>query len=548
MSFRTSLSLLTPKILTLKNSLFSSHRSFLQRFILFTGSLLVLGWLPTAIFLSVKDSLQTFAGDTNPTALLELIATTFASILFIAACIHALQIFFLSRENELFLLSPISKQDFFIGRYLENCFAASWIILLLFLPIFYGYASHIHASWIFILEGTVYFLLLILTECALAIAVVVILSLIYTARRLKELFIIIALAFIFFLHFYSKSTEFVFPKITNGAVENFEESLRTWHHDISLRTKKLFSLPLIEFEKGDSERSISLFVALIALWGVTFGASFRIFSDFYQFSDSLERWQQSKKIYARSWFRRPPTLFAGMFQKDLHLFLRDIAQPVQLILFVIIAGITMLSFRQTSLFKNVLGGDELVFNDIIFAVGIMSHLLLTVLFAGRFVFPALALEEESRWLIKSSPISSLFFVSKKFQSQVILSLTILVPLYCVLGFLSDLPTNRLITGAFLASISICGITAIAVGSGGLFARFLANNLGSGVSTLGSFVFMTVSLLVMPLCLVFSISIASFYSLVFSNSLSFDGLVCCIVYATIVRLIGGVFLRRASLLW
>jgi hypothetical protein len=547
MLIRTAFTLLKPKILTVKNSIFKNG-SLAQQCLIILGTILVLAWLPTAIFFSVRDSLNTFSNGSNPVGFLELIVTTFVSILAIAACIHALQIFFVSRENELFLLAPLSKAEFFLGRYIENCFAASWILFLLFMPMLYGYASHIKADWNFYILATFYFIFLVLIESALSIATVILLAKIYPARRLKELFIIIALVFIIFLHFYSKSTEFVFPKIHNGNVEQFEETLKNWHQQISQRSKKLFSLPLLELEKNNASNSISLFCALSALFGLSFAASFRVFSDFYEHSGSLERWQQAKKPKRRFWLQKPRSIFLGFFQKDIHLFLRDLAQPVQLILFIAIAGVTLLSFRQSTLLKGALGGDALIFNDIIFAVGILSHVLLTVLFAGRFIFPALALEEESRWLIQGSPLSGMQFVKAKYQSQTVLTLIVLVPLYIVIGFLSDLTIERIYTGAALSTLSILGIDAIALGSGGLLARIFHNNLANMTSTLGSFVFMTVSLLVIPLCLVFSISVASFYSLLLTESLSFNGIVCCVVYGALIRLVGGFFLRRAARLW
>jgi hypothetical protein len=547
MVLRTAITLVKPKVLSLKNSIFKTG-SWAQQALIILGTIIVLAWLPSAIFFSVRDTLKEFSSDLQPGGFLELIATTFASIFMIAACIHALQIFFVARENELFLLAPLTKAAFFGGRYLESCFAASWVLLILFLPMLYGYAAHVHAPWHFYVFSTLYFIFLILIESAIAIGFVVLLSRIYPARRLKELFIIMALIGVILLHFYSKSTSFVFPTIHDGNIEAFQETIRAWHKSIAARSGQFFSLPLITLQRGAFFETIALFCGLGALWGLSYAASLRIFSDFYELSNALERWQHVRKPQQTFWLQKPRSLFLSFFQKDLHLFLRDIAQPVQLILFVAIAGVTLISFRQSSLLKGALGGDALLFDDIIFTVGLLGHILLTVLFAGRFIFPALALEEESRWLIQGSPISGLDFINAKYCSQSVLTLIILLPLYVVIGFLSDLSLERITIGAVLSTISILGIDAIAIGSGSLLARLWSNNLGATTSTLGSFIYMMVSLLILPLCLVFSIGLASFYSLLVADSLSFNGIVCCIIYASIIRLVAGFFLRRASQMW
>ena len=541
-----ALKLLSPKILTLKNVLARRSRSY--QLLVIGGTLIVITWLPISIYLFVVEGLRNISDARQLEGIIELIFTTFASILLVAACIHALQVFFLAKENELFLLAPIPKNQFFQAKYIENCFAASWILLLLFLPILAGVGTVAHAPWYFFPLCIGYFAFIIFVLCGLAIGAVILTARIYPARRLRELFIIIALLVVVGLHFYTRSTDFVIPHVDNGNIEAFESTLLAWKKHFAIRSQDMLSLPIRFLLQKNRIGCFYIFLGLTILGRFVYAASFRIFCDFYEPTELIERWQQVKKPKNRYWYRKPPDLFYSMLQKDLHLFLRDLAQPAQLILFIAIAGITLISYRQTALLKQSLGGSELVFGDILFGLGIFSHLLMAVLFAGRFIFPALSLEAESRWLIDSAPMDISRFIRAKYQTQTLLSLCILLPIYISLALMTDIPLDRMLAGIGITSISVGGIVAIAVGSGSLLKALGGDPLVSSAGAVGSFIFMVVSLFLIPACMAVSLAIAVLCSVKIYGAIDPSGLVYCGTYATIIMVLSRYILKRAATKW
>ena len=546
MILRTAVSLLKPKILSLKNSLFFG-RPIWYRFILCLGTALIIVGLPTSVYFSLIESLAQFQGNFKPEGLFEITATTFAGLLFIAACIHALQIFFLASDNELFHVAPIPSRALFLGKFMENAISASWILLLIFVPIFFSIGTVAHAPFHFYGITLAYLLLLTVLLSTLSIGIVIVLSQIYPARRLREAFILLAICGVVALHLYDRSTDFIPLQHDDGSIQDAGKLLTYWHSQIAKRAEGIFSYPLrIAFTKPLAE-SIQFLIAFAITSVLSYSASFRVFSDFYQPNNLLERWQQAKKPKKISWFRRPPATLWGFLQKDLHLFLRDLAQPVQLLAFIGVAGITILSYRQSAQLKNALTGSDFELHDVLFGLGLFSHLLLTVLFAGRFIFPALAMEEECRWLIGAAPVDGKKFVAIKFLSYGILSSAILVPLYVTIGCMTDLPFHQLFIGTVIGLTTTLGVSALAVGSGGFF-RLRGDPLQSAGGTMGSFIFMTGALLVVPMLMVAALSIAVLFSIVTTGAVAVNGALYCGIYGLFLWILGGIFLRKASRQW
>ena len=541
-----ALKILAPKFLTIKNILV--HQTWGYRVLVVGGSSFVLLWLPISIYFFVLDGLHSITNPRQVEGVMELIITTFTSIFFIAACIHALQVFFLAKENELYLIAPIPQGQFFLAKFLENCFAAAWILLLLFLPMLWAVGVIAHASSLFFIVSPLYLFCIIIGLSAVAIGFVILMARIYPARRLRELFIIGALLTVGLLHLYTRSAEIVLPHVDNGSIQAFEQTVSIWKNRLLVRSQDFLSLPIRMSLGNNRLRIFELFLAFSIIARFMYLAAFRIFCDFYEPSELIERWQQAKKPKRRFWFRTPPHRLYAMIQKDLHLFLRDLAQPAQLILFVAIAGITLVSYRQTAQLKLSLSGSELVFSDILFGLGIFTHLMMTVLFAGRFIFPALSYEAESRWLLDSSPIPPSELIRIKFLTQAILSLVILLPIYWTLACITDLPLNRIIIGTVITATSIVGVVSIAIGSGSFLKLLGGDPLASSISAMGSFIFMTVSLFLIPTCMAASLAAAVLYSASFTDLPGSAGLIYCIAYAIIIRFLGAFFLSRASRLW
>jgi ABC-2 type transport system permease protein len=117
---------------------------------------------------------------------------------------------------------------------------------------------------------------------------------------------------------------------------------------------------------------------------------------------------------------------------------------------------------------------------------------------SRFVFPSVSLEGNTFWLIQAAPISLRELLKAKFKSW-------LTPVSCIGGvvFISgamalnaDVP---LVLASCAAGIIIChGLVGIGVGLGALFSHFEWEHSTQISTSMGSFIFMLVSMIFLGL--------------------------------------------------
>ena len=538
--------LLKPRYLSVKNSLTKSRHRLSFIILIIMG----LVGIPYSTFQMIVEFRQVVNSDQTLLSVVELLLVTFFSVQFLSSAIHSLQSLYLSRDTELILASPISKLRIFISKYIENVFASSWILILLIFPICFG-IIHSRIS----LAGSICLILClilaILTISALGLTTTVILSRLYPARSLKELFLLCAIALVVVLHQYGQSNAIFLPQFKDGKFEHIQSSIETWQKKISEQSKGIITYPLKQelnipsFESRSN--SIFLFISLLI---ISLLAAFRIFTDFYSPSDILDKWQTKQRSRNGYWLRIANSRLISFLQKDLHLFLRDLAQPVQLILFLAIGGITLLSLKQTEQFKMFLTGDTAWWEPFITTIVILCHLLFTVLFCGRFVFPALALEDESDWLLKQSPITPVTFVKLKYFSLLSLTLIILLPTYLALAFATNISVPTIIQGMIFSTIHITTVTACAIGTGGTLPLFRFEHLGQITSGIGSFIFMLSSLLIIPILIGLSFVVAVFTNAVLSKAgyPTITDYIFLLIYSILSYLVIVWFLKQASKRW
>ena len=121
----------------------------------------------------------------------------------------------------------------------------------------------------------------------------------------------------------------------------------------------------------------------------------------------------------------------------------------------------------------------------------LAFFVLTAI-TGRFAFPAVSMEGEAIWLIRSGPISPRFFLRIKF-------LIYLLPLM-VLTLLLIISTNMLLNVVPFMMILSCmntffmvpGVVALGIGLGAAFPSFKSENPSQTVTSYGGLLFMIYS--------------------------------------------------------
>lgn len=230
-------------------------------------------------------------------------------------------------------------------------------------------------------------------------------------------------------------------------------------------------------------------IALVALFMVARLAAFAYRDGWIRALDSgtpkLER-----KAKPLSWWEKPYHWFGrggSVMIKDNRLLMRDPSQWSQLLVLVALAGVYLVSVGSTSV--NVQR-----FKD---AIGVLNLSFLSFLLAGigiRMAYPAVSLEGEGFWLLRTSSLRSRDIVITKFLHTLPLMLTLGVGIGVATALMIDLSPTLAIASPIAGFCSAMVISALGVGLGAAFPRFDATNPAEIPMSSGGLLYMTMSLM------------------------------------------------------
>src|SRR6266480_3600213 len=147
--------------------------------------------------------------------LLLIILLTFLSMLLFSNLITALSTFFLARDLDLVLSTPIPIGSFYYSRLITTTVNSSWMVLFFSLPIFVAYGSVFGGGMPFYLWVLVIVPLFLIIPASLGILITHLLVYCLPARRIRDILLFIGLfAFvgIYFLFRFSQPARLVQPE------------------------------------------------------------------------------------------------------------------------------------------------------------------------------------------------------------------------------------------------------------------------------------------------------------------------------------------------
>lgn len=177
---------------------------------------------------------------------------------------------------------------------------------------------------------------------------------------------------------------------------------------------------------------------------------------------------------------------AGVAVKDTRLLLRDPTQWSQLLVLIALAGVYLVSTSSVDVtlqqFRDVLGTMNVAFLGFLLAgVGV------------RIAYPAVSMEGEGFWMLRTGPMGSFNIVMTKFWH----ALPIMVILGTGLGYVAARLIDVSPTLAFVSPIaglsSAIVVTGLGVGLGAAFPRFDATNPSEIPLSPGGLLYMTLAL-------------------------------------------------------
>jgi ABC-2 type transport system permease protein len=235
-----------------------------------------------------------------------------------------------------------------------------------------------------------------------------------------------------------------------------------------------------------------------ALAGIVIGewACSRIYYAGWSRSQEGKKARLSRSRPADLFFRFAVLPFRGrmraIVEKDIKLFFRDTSQWSQLFLLLALAVVYIYSFKLLPLERSPL--PTVFIQNLISFLNLGMVGFVTSAVAVRFVFPAVSLEGESFWIIRSSPLPLKDLLWAKFWSSVLPLLVLSEVLIVLSNILLKVSGVMMAIGVATVALMTFGIAALGVGMGAVFPRFRHENVAQIPTGFGGIAYMIVTML------------------------------------------------------
>jgi ABC-2 type transport system permease protein len=488
--------LLKPRIWPLTNrSIRKGARGSALKLIIF-GTIGMLFWL---VIFAVSLRVLTYFRSIEDIGLIlgyklmsMILIVSFALLIF-SSILTSLSKLYLSRDLQLVHSMPVSSYKIFISRWIDSTVESAWMVVIFTLPVFLSYGIVYQAGAFYYTNTVMALLPLTINASALSTVMVMVAVIIIPASRLKS--IVIFLGILFFVVIYlairlSRPELLVDPEVFD-TVMVYVTSLQTpsspvlpstWAYDsVRAGLSGAFGSGLFHTALSWSFAVVMVFVMIVVADAIYFKG----------FSKTQTASVRLFKNRAAGWkyFNFLPGPIKSFTIKEIKTFLRDQTQWSQLFLIAALVVIYVYNFKVLPLDKSPI---KTVYLQNLFSflnMGLAMFVLTAI--SARFAYPAVSLEREAFWLVKSSPLSLKAFLWIKFFIYyfplLILTEVLIIATNLLLSVTPFMMALSTITVFFL----VPGIVAMGIGFGAAYPDFKAENPTQTVTSFGGLVFMIV---------------------------------------------------------
>jgi len=493
--------LLLPKWFGLRNRFRFRLKGELSRSLVLVGVIAIF-WV--CIYLLFTSFLYQFKiveefGEILPGKILSMIFLFFLGILMWSSLLTSFGVFFMSADLQLLRAAPVSEDAIYLARLAETTINASWMVLLFGLPVFIAYGTVFEG-------GIVYYLIVIaantsfvIIPAVLGVGLTMLLVNIFPARRAKDVLMIVSLIFFagLILTFRILRPERLLDPDASTSLLDFFRAMRAplspllpsqWAAE-SISTFIVGTLTYDPFWLGMLVIT-SMAVVVLGMWisGRTYGYGFtktqEVRRSRFSRSTMLDR---AIKLYGFLF----PRQLKQIISKDVKTFVRDITQWSQIFLLLALVVIYVYNFRVLPLAGTYVPTVYLTNFVSFLNLGLSGFVISAV--AARFVFPAVSLEGNAFWLVRSSPLGLKGFLWSKFWISFFPLLVLGETLIILTNLLLD--AHPLITwvGVITIFFVTLSVTGLGIGIGATFPKFQWENVSKIPASFGGIIFMVLAI-------------------------------------------------------
>ena len=487
------LTLMSPKWLTARARAAQGERGRGARW----AVMAVVGFLFWAVaFGLLYRVLRYFAGVEEIGALLAgrllgVLLLSFASILLLSNIIAALSSFFLARDLDLLMSSPVDWLSLYGSRLFETAVHSSWMVALLSVPMLAAYGIAFDGGLGYVLMAVAGFVPFLIIPAALGSAITLVLVNVFPARRTRDILSVIgvlAAAGLVVLFRLIRPEQLARPEGFRSLVE-FISILRgssspflpsDWLQRVLMGTLT---------GRGD-------LLPLYVLWSTAAGlVVLGALLHWKLYAVGFTKAQEGAQRFAREGAgTRVLRLVLGplgvlrreLVLKELRLFFRDSTQWSQLILLAVLVVVYVVNIRYLPLTGD--GMTFLIVNIIPFLNLALSGFVLASI-AARFLFPAVSLEGRTWWLLRSSAMSMRDLLWAKYWTGTLPLLVLAVGIVAVTNVMLQVSPFMFFISIGTITLMTFAIASLAIGFGTLYPRFESENAAQIPTSFGGLLFM-----------------------------------------------------------
>lgn len=434
--------------------------------------------------------------------LLNTFFLTFSVMILLSAIVAAIPILYLSHDMDFLFSSPLKTETIFSTQCVKVTAGASWMIMLMGIPIFAAYAAVMKVSpgeYLFILLSHVPFFIIL---ASLGILATVLLVRFFPAENVRNMAIALSgiFAVIFIIYFRMLQPE----KLTGAGIDTvslFISNLRTpdalWmpHAYFVSIAKKVTAGGIFG---GLADFFWFLSASLLVLAGVITSSKYLYFEGY-----GKKGARRKEKPLSPDYAYTKHFLFTAQSLKDGKYLLRDTSQWIQV---VFLAGIVFIYlFNLYKLPAELFGLRDFIF---FLNIGFIGMVLAAV--GSRFVLPVISTEGKGFWIFKTAPVTMPRYVMYKF-------FVYSLPLIITGQLVALVSINILKPGEFVNYLTLYStffitvvIASVGIGFGAYFANFNIKNPEDLITGAAGLAYMFLSFLYVALVLVIEAGIVKDY--------------------------------------
>jgi ABC-2 type transport system permease protein len=493
------LTLLRPRFLSFKNQRIKGNRRGRKVIFLIFGTIGLAFW--GGIFLIFYRVLTYFKGiegfgDILAYKLLSTSLITLFSLLIFSGILASLTKLYLAKDLPLVHSMPVSREKLFLARWFESTIDSSWMVFIYSLPLFLSYGIVYRAGGFYYAMAGINILPFCLIASSLSVLMVMMAAKFLPAGRIRSVFVFLGL-FLFLLIIISfrliRPEKFVNPEAFTSLLlylKNLESPKSpllptTWFFD-ALQTSLSGSMKSAFFHSSLSW-SFAITMIFVIAW-ISGAIYFKGLSKAQAAPSRFFSFPRSK----RPRYLLPLNFLSGskraFIVKEIKTFFRDQTQWSQIFLIVALVAIYLYNFSVLPLGRSFIKLEYLQNILSFLNMGLAAFVLSAV--STRFVFPAVSLEGEAFWIVRSSPVSIRTFLWTKFFVYFFPLLLLSELLIVVTNILLHVTPFMMVISVLTILFMVPGIISMGIGMGAIYPDFKSENPTQSATSLGGLIYMT----------------------------------------------------------